>query len=108
MPPVSRTLRFAADDALQEETTLNVAADHGFGVRCLGGAESSRKSTIRASITNMEEMYAALTAADDRERRRLTRAALKTRRVLVPSWPFWESPAGPWAQTTSTTVALRK
>lgn len=84
-PPVSRQLQFVNVDPLESEAILNVAADHGLGAREAAVAESGRASALRASIDQLEEVYAAVTAPDDRKRRRLMRAALKTRCVPVPS-----------------------
>lgn len=84
-PPVSRQLQFVNVDPLESEAILNVAADHGLGARQAAVSESGRAFALRASIDQLEEVYAAVTAPDDRKRRRLMRAALKTRCVPVPS-----------------------
>jgi len=82
-PPVSRVL-FDADDPMAAEATLHVAADHGRRVREVAAAETHRASVLRAQIARLEESYELLTAPDDRKKRRLTLAALATRRVPVP------------------------
>ncbi|KAK1859045.1 hypothetical protein I4F81_001643 [Pyropia yezoensis] len=98
-PPVSRQLQFVTVDPLESEAIVDVTADHGLGVRQAAAAESRRASALRASIDQLEEVYAAVTAPDERERRRLVRAALKTRRVPVPSWAL---PGGTyWPAQTS-------
>jgi len=84
-PPVSRVL-FDAALPLEAETTLNVAADHGRPVRAVAAAEAHRASVLRAQIDRLEAAYALVTAPDGRTKRRLTRAALATRRDPVPDW----------------------
>lgn len=85
VPAVERTL-FDDPDVLQAETTLHVAADHGLGVSRAAGAEARRASALRAEIARLQNIHDAVTAPNERTRRRLTRAALATRRVPVPGW----------------------
>lgn len=96
IPSVSRALRFVTVDPLQSEAVLRGAEDHSQGVLRWPAAETRRgealrASALRSSIEDMEEVNNAMTEADQRQRRRLTQAALKTRRVHVPRWA---SPGG--------------
>lgn len=84
-PSVERTL-FSDQDVLQAETALHVAADHGLGVSRAAGAEARRAAALQAEMERLQLSYDAATAPDERTRRRLTRAALATRRVPVPGW----------------------
>lgn len=85
-PSVSRTLRFEVVDSLLWEATLDVAENYGLGVPRWAAAEATRASALLPSINQMEEVFAVLTSPDKREGRRLTREALKARRVSVTQW----------------------
>lgn len=71
-PPVSRALRLVTVDPLQSEKALNITADHGQGALQWQAADSSRASALYASIDHLQDVCAAMTAPDARERRRLT------------------------------------
>jgi len=86
--PVNRVL-FSQDasgaETLYAQTTIHVQENHIGGVSQAVAFEARRSSALRAAITDLETLYAAVPTADARTRRRLTRAALVCGRP-VPAW----------------------
>ncbi|OSX73858.1 hypothetical protein BU14_0323s0002 [Porphyra umbilicalis] len=85
-------------ETLYSQTARHVRADHDGGVAQAAASEARRASALRAAIDDLEALYQAVTTADERTRRRLTRAALVCRRP-VPAWAlpggkYWPVEAG--------------